>query len=137
MAKLNGYYAVAVTKEGTGIYQKRYCYAIFDDGNVYKPGDQILVSGSNKNILIIEDILTPEEANKIAPKDITAEVICKVDISAYTQRTEDRKQSEELKKKMDAIIKKMDSTKKYEMYATENPELQKLLEKYKSLGNNL
>ena len=80
MAKLEGYKAVAVTKEGR--YGKKYSYAIYDDGEVYKAGDKIVVSGSNKDILTIEEILTPEECNI----NITAEVICKVDTSAYDKR---------------------------------------------------
>lgn len=34
---------------------------------------------------------------------------------------------------MDAVIKQMDVTKKYEMYAAENPELATLLDQYKEL----
>ncbi|MFQ8987495.1 MAG: hypothetical protein ACLR6T_02230, partial [Intestinibacter sp.] len=34
MAKLEGYYAVAGTKEGC--YGKKYFYAIYDDGETYK-----------------------------------------------------------------------------------------------------
>lgn len=137
MAKLTGYYAVAVTEEGTGCCQKKYYYAIFNDGNTYKPGDQILVSGVNKDILTIEAILTPEEAKEVCKKDITAEVICKVDTTAYIQRVDNRKQAEKIKKEMDTVIKQMDATKKYEMYAAENPELQELLNQYKSIGGNL
>ena len=43
MAKLTGYYAVAVIEEGTGCWKKDYYYAIFNDGNTYKAGDQVLV----------------------------------------------------------------------------------------------
>lgn len=80
MAKLEGYKAVAVTKEGC--YEKKYFYAVYDDGKVYVAGDKIVVSGANKGILTIEAILTPEECDK----NITAEVICKVDTSAYDKR---------------------------------------------------
>ena len=38
-----------------------------------------------------------------------------------------------MKKKMDAMIKKMDETNKYEMYAERNPELKELLGAYKEL----
>lgn len=66
MAKLEGYYAVAVTEEGTGYYgmTKDYYYAIFNDGNTYAIGDNILVSGVNKNVLTIKNIITPEEAKE-------------------------------------------------------------------------
>ncbi len=133
MAKLTGYYAVAVIEEGTGYCKKDYYYAVFDDGNTYKAGDQVLVSGYNKDVLTIKEILTVPEAKEKGRKDITAEIICRVDTSAYDQRVENRKKAEKLKKDMDAVIKQMDVTKKYEMYATENPELAALLDQYKEL----
>lgn len=133
MAKLTGYYAVAVIEEGTGYCKKDYYYAVFDDGNTYKAGDQVLVSDCNKDVLTIKEILTVPEAKEKGRKDITAEIICRVDTSAYDQRVENRKKAEKLKKDMDAVIKQMDVTKKYEIYATENPELAALLDQYKEL----
>lgn len=134
MAKLEGYKAVAVTKEGC--YEKKYFYAVYDDGKVYVVGDKIVVSGANKGILTIEAILTPEECDK----NITAEVICKVDTSAYDKRVEERKEKAErkkeadkIKKQMDKMITEMDQTKRYEMYANDNPELAEKLKAYKEL----
>ena len=134
MAKLEGYKAVAVTKEGC--YGKKYYYAIYSDGETYKVGDKIVVSGVNKDILTIEEILTPEECNV----NITAEVICKVDTSAYDKRVEERKEKAErkkeadkIKKQMDKMITEMDQTKRYEMYANDNPELAEKLKVYKEL----
>lgn len=135
MAKLTGYYAVAVAviEEVTCCCKKDYYYAVFDDGNTYKAGDQVLVSGCNKDVLTIKEILTVPEAEVKYNKNITAEIICRVDTSAYDQRIENRKKAEKLKKDMDAVIKQMDVTKKYEMYAAENPELAALLDQYKEL----
>lgn len=134
MAKLEGYKAVAVTKEG--YYEKKYFYAVYDDGKVYVAGDKIVVSGANKDILTIEEILTPDECNV----NVTAEVICKVDTSAYDKRVEERKEKAErkkeadkIKKQMDKMITKMDQTKRYEMYASDNPELAEKLKAYKEL----
>lgn len=134
MAKLEGYYAVAGTKEGC--YGKKYFYAIYDDGETYKAGDKIVVSGANKDILTIEEILTPDECNT----NITAEVICKVDTSVYDKRMEERKEKAErkkeadkIKKQMDKMITEMDQTKRYEMYANDNPELAEKLKVYKEL----
>ena len=134
MAKLEGYYAVAGTKEGC--YGKKYFYAIYDDGETYKAGDKIVVSGANKDILTIEEILTPDECNT----NITAEVICKVDTSAYDKRVEERKEKAErkkeaykIKKQMDYMITEMDQTKRYELYASNNPELAEKLKAYKEL----
>ena len=143
MAKLEGYKAVAVIEEETVYYYgttKDYHYAIFDDGNTYKIGDKILVSGTNKSILKIKNIITPEEAKEEGRKDITAEVICKIDTSAYDKRVEERKENakrkkeaDKIKKQMDKIIAEMDQTKRYEMYASDNPELAEKLKVYKEL----
>lgn len=134
MAKLEGYKAVAVTKEGC--YGKKYYYAIYSDGETYKVGDKIVVSGINKDILTIEEIITPEECNV----NITAEVICKVDTLAYDKRVEERKykaerkkEADKIKKQMDKMIAEMDQTKRYEMYANDNPELAEKLKVYKEL----
>lgn len=97
MAKLEGYKAIAVTKEGC--YGKKYFYAIYDDGKVYVAGDEIVVSGANNGVLTIEEIITPDECNR----NITAEVICKVDTSAYDKRVEERKEKAERKKEADKI----------------------------------
>ena len=134
MAKLEGYKAVAVTKEGC--YGKKYYYAIYSDGETYKVGDKIVVSGINKDIITIEEIITPEECNV----NITAEVICKVDTLAYDKRVEERKykaerkkEADKIKKQMDKMITEMDQTKRYEMYANDNPELAEKLKVYKEL----
>lgn len=134
MAKLEGYKAIAVTKEG--YYGKKYFYAIYDDGKVYVAGDEIVVSGANNGVLTIEEIITPDECNR----NITAEVICKVDTSAYDKRVEERKEKAErkkeadkIKKQMDKMITEMDQTKRYEMYANDNPELAEKLKAYKEL----
>ena len=133
MAKLEGYKAVAITKEGC---YKEYSYAIYSDGETYKAGDKIVVSGANNGVLTIEKILTPDECNV----NITAEVICKVDTSAYDKRVEERKEkakrkkeADKIKKQMDKMIEEMDQTNRYEMYASDNPELAEKLKMYKEL----
>lgn len=126
--KLTGYSAVAVIRQ---CYSK-YHFAIYDDGNVYNPGDKVLVSGNNC-VQTIDSIISPEEAAKIYNKNITAEVICKIDTTAYDERVVKRKEAEKLKKEMDKIIKEIDETKRYEMYISESPELKDMYEKYKKL----
>lgn len=128
MAKLTGYNKVAVVKIGCANYH----FAIYNDCFDYQPGDNVLVSG-NKQVQVIDDIISPEEAAQRFSKDITAEVICKIDTSAYDERENKRKMADEIKKKMDAIIEKMKETNKYEMYAERNPDLKNLLNSYKEL----
>ncbi|SCI22572.1 Uncharacterised protein [uncultured Eubacterium sp.] len=144
MAKLEGYYAVAEIEEGC--CGMKYFYAIYDDGEIYKTGDKVLVSGANRDILTITDILAPDECS-ICP---TAEVICKIDTSVYDKRVKERKekakrkkeadkikkQMDKIKKQMDKMIEEMNQTNRYEMYASDNPELAEKLKAYKELINN-
>lgn len=131
MSKLTGYKQVAAIKMGGSIYY----YAIFDDGRVYYPGDKVIVSGAaSGTVHTISEIIDVEEASiKMGKKNIIAEVIGYVDTSAYDNRMAKRKEAEDLKKKMDHIIKEMDENNRYEMYAERNPELKQMLEIYKKL----
>ena len=132
MSKLTGYKAVAVIKQGYAF--KHYHFAIYDDGFDYQPGDKVILSNSN-DIWTIDEIITPEEATARYNKNITAEVVCKVDTNSYDKRVQKRKAIEKLKRDMDKKIKEMDESKKYEMYAAENPDLKNILEAYKALVN--
>lgn len=131
MAKLTGYKQVAAIKQGYSTYY----YAIYDDGRKYYPGDKVLVSGrANGVVQTISELIDPEEAaNRMGKKNITAEIIAYVDTSAYEERVSKRKEADELKKKMDQVIKEMDENNKYEMYAERNPELRAMLDTYKKL----
>ena len=132
MSKLTGYKAVAVIKHGYAF--KHYHFAIYDDGFDYQPGEKVILSNSN-DIWTINEIITPEEATARYNKNITAEVVCKVDTNSYEKRVQKRKAIEKLKRDMDKKIKEMDESKKYEMYAAENPDLKNMLEAYKTLVN--
>ena len=132
MSKLTGYKAVAVIKQGYAF--KHYHFAIYDDGFDYQPGDKVILSNSN-DIWTINEIITPEEATARYNKNITAEVVCKVDTNSYEKRVQKRKAIEKLKRDMDKKIKEMDESKKYEMYAAESPDLKNMLEAYKALVN--
>ena len=131
-AKLTGYKQVAAIKQGYSTYY----YAIYDDGRKYYPGDSVIVSGAASGMVqTISEIIDPEEAaSRMGNKSITAEVIAYVDTSAYEERVAKRKEAAELKKKMDQVIKQMDESNKYEMYAERNPKLKEMLEAYKKLS---
>lgn len=130
-SKLTGYKQVAAIRQGYGTYY----YAIYDDGRKYYPGDKVIVSGTaSDKIHTITEVIDPEEAaNRMGNKNITAEIVAYVDMSAYEERVEKRKAAEKLKKTMDKVIKEMDESSKYEMYAERNPELKEMLDTYKKL----
>ena len=85
MAALTGYKAVAVIEQGTGCCKRDYHFAIYEDGTDYKPGDMVKVSNGN-GFDVIKEIITPEEAHERFKKNITAEIICKVDTTAFDER---------------------------------------------------
>lgn len=136
MAKLTGYQSVAVVELGSGYSKKDYYFAIYEDGTKYAVGDTVYVSGNGSDrIVTIKDFVTPDFIEENIPKGITAEVICKINTAAYEYRVMQREEAAKLRKEMDKVIKEMDETKKYEMYAAENPALRELLERYNELEN--
>lgn len=128
MNKLTGYNKVAVIE----ISGKEYFHALYDeDINV---GDQVLVSGSmDKKFFEVKEIILSGELKERYSKDITSEVISKVDTSAYDKRVKNRIKAAELRKEMDKKIAEMDELNKYTMYAERNPELAKMLAEYNTL----
>lgn len=128
MAKLEGYSKVAVIKYGN----YPYYFAIYDDGNDYQVGDMVVLSGSSTPTKIVE-IITPEDTDNRFSKNITAEVIGKVDISAYEKRVEQRKQKEKLKKELDKRKKEIQKKLDDEYYASKDEIYAEMLKLYESL----
>lgn len=128
--KLTGYKNVAVIQtDGCGY---NYNFAIYDDGVDYCPGDKVMVSGNDK-IQTIKEVITPEEAKERFCGDITAEVIGRIDATAYYKRIKKRKEAKRIKDEMDKKVREMDELLKYEMYAKQSPEFLSLLNQYKEL----
>ena len=117
--KLEGFSRVAVLKFGASY---PYYFALYDDGTDYKIGDMDVVSGSSSPS-VITDILTAEEA----------EVIGRVDTTAYDRRVAMRKEKEALKKEMakrrGEIQKKLGD----EYYASKDPEYAEMLKRYEEM----
>lgn len=131
MAKLTGFSKVASVTFPRG-YCGTFYFALYEDG--YVPGDKVVVSGTGYGqIAEIKEIITSEEAAERWKKNITEEVICKIDTSSYDRRVENRKAAEQLKREMDKMIKQMEETDKYEMFAERNQELADMLDKYREL----
>ena len=129
MAKLEGFSKVAVIKFG-GNYP--YHFAIYDDGTDYQVGDYVVVSANSPNAKI-DEIISVEEAAKRSNKNITAEVIGRVDVSAYEKRVELRKEKEKLKKELDKRKKEIQKKLDDEYYASKDETYAKMLRQYDSL----
>lgn len=126
--KLTGYNKVAVIEIGGTDYH----FALYDDD--IQVGDWVLVTGNcNARLLMVKEVITKDEAKERFNKDITEEVICKVDLSAYDTRVENRKRAEKLRKEMDKRIAEMAEINKYAMYAEKDDKLAKMLAEYREL----
>ncbi|WP_346961391.1 hypothetical protein [Clostridium sp.] len=133
MKGLMGFKKVAVI-EVNKTNNINYHYALYDEN--IKLGDKVLVTGcAAGKIVAIKEIISKEEAQEIFSKNISQEVICKVDLEPYKKRVEDRKCAAEILKKMDEKIKEMDEINKYIIYAEKNEDIKRMLEKYIELIN--
>lgn len=131
MAKLEGFKKVAVINYlGSCV---NYHYAIFEDGIDYQVGDTVVTSTNNYTVATIKEIISVEEATTRMNRNITAEVIGKVDITAYQKRVEQRKEKEKLKKEMDKRKKEIQKKLDDEYYASKDEEYAEMLKKYESM----
>ena len=129
MAKLEGFSKVAIIKFG-GNYP--YHFAIYDDGVDYQVGDMVVLTG-NSELAKIDEIIDVMEANIRCNKNITAEVIGRVDTAAYDKRVEQRKEKEKLKKEMDKRKKELQKKLDDEYYASKDETYAEMLRQYESL----
>lgn len=107
----------------------QYSYALYDP--TICVSDIVVVKTGHHGFALAKVI-------EIAPESATAvqfgrEIVSKVDFSAYTARQEKAKQLKELKQKMDAKVKVLQSTALYELLAEKDPELASMLTAYKEL----
>ena len=82
---------------------------------------------------IIKEIISISEANSRFSKNITAEVIGKVDTTAYDKRVEQRKEKEKLKKELDKRKKEIQKKLDDEYYESKEETNEEMLRQYESL----
>ena len=81
----------------------------------------------------IKEIVDLEEATKRFSKNITAEIIGRVDTTAYDKRVEQRKEKEKLKKELDKRKKEIQKKLDDEYYASKDETYAEMLRQYESL----
>lgn len=107
---LTGFKRVAIIDFGG--YNNRYAYALYDDS--IEVGDTVVVTGKAEGqLLTVTEIINATDTSV----NITAEVIAKVDMSAYNKRVENRKRKAELMRRMDKAIAENSEIDKYAEYA--------------------
>ena len=107
MAKLTGFKKIAEISFGGS---RKYDYALYDDD--VKVGDKVLVTGAICEVTGVVDVTETTNTDHI-----TAEVIAKVDMSAYDKRVADRNRKAELMRQMDKKIAEAKEVDKYREYA--------------------
>lgn len=130
MAKLEGFSKVAVINYGG---YSDYHYAVYEDGTDYQVGDTVVTSTNGYTVAKIKEIVSLEEATKRFNKNITAEIIGRVDTTAYDKRVGQRKEKEKLKKEMDKRKKEIQKKLDDEYYASKDETYAEMLRQYESL----
>lgn len=129
MAKLEGFSKVAVVNYGG---YSDYHFAIYEDGVDYQVGDMVVVSNGSTPAKI-KEIIDVNEATARFNKNITAEIIGRVDTTAYDKRVEQRKEKEKIKKEMDKRKKELQKKLDDEYYASKDDVYAEMLRKYESM----
>lgn len=126
---MEGNYRIADVQfiEGTN-KNEVYAYACFDE-DVWV--DDICVVKSAKHGFGLAKVV------RLRPKtdeEITREIVCKADFSAYDARVANRKKQAELKKQMADRASKLQELSMYELLAKSDPEMAELLKSYKEIS---
>lgn len=129
---LSGNYNVVMVNFITG-YNTNKEYAFAGYGNVGMPGDYCLVDSNGQyQVAKIVKIVPKSEYTGTA---VTKEVICGLDFSAYYERKAARKKRNQIKNKMDNLVRENQELVLYQMLAEKNPEMAEMLAQYKSLAD--
>lgn len=138
MNKIIGNYRVAKVRflQGSNTHNT-YNYALFD--NEIQQYDNCVVKSANHGlgIAVIEEII--DDVDNISVTDNYGnirEIVCKIDMSAFNKRIDDRLRASQLKKEMDKKVKELQGLALYKMMAESSPELKAMLSEYEKLVNN-
>lgn len=128
---VKGNFRVAVVKFVQGYnMNKEYGFALFDEDVVV--GDYVLCDSSNGyGVAEVVNIKTQTEYGS----DVTKEIICKCDFTAYNNRKVVREQRKALKAQMDKMVADNQELILYRAVAEKNSEMAALLSQYMSLGD--
>lgn len=129
---ITGNYKIAMVKfvKGTNT-TKGYAFALFDDSVCVD--DLVLCDTENGyNVAKVTEIISKDDYEGC---NVTKEIVCKVDFTAFEQRKENRAKATKLKGEMDKKMKEMQELTLYEMMAEKSPELAEMLKQYKTLMN--
>lgn len=126
---LEGYVIASVKFLDGSNHGTLYSYALYDPS--ISVGDIVVVKTGHHGFVLAEVAeIAPEVASAV---QFGREIVTKVDFTAFDARKAKAKRLKELKQKMDAKVKELQTTALYEMLAEKDPELGALLADYKAL----
>jgi len=111
---------------------KRYAFKAYEEIT----SDLILVDTCcGFQVAKVVEVLSVEEYKEHYKADVQKEMVCNINICAYTDRQYKKKRIKELKKQMDSMITQFAEIEKYQYFANanKNPEFNGLFEEYKSI----
>lgn len=107
---------------------KLYRFALFDDD--VTEGDCVVCD--TQNGYCVAEVVSIISADSYG-KNVTKEIVSKIDFSEFKRRKEIRAKKAELKKKLDKAVKENQDIFLYETVAKSNSVVAELLEQYKAL----
>lgn len=131
MAKINNYHNIAeIQFLKDDVAFRTFEYANFDPD--LQVGDLCVVQSASHGMGLAE-VVNIKPRPELG-KELSREIVAKVDTSEYTARVEQRKKAAELKVKMQERAKQLQDIVLYQTLAKEDPEMAELLEKFKALN---
>lgn len=136
---MTGNFKVAGVKFLSGYNtEKEYDFALYDED--VKIGDTVVCDTVNGFTLGIVSSITSNITNINATESrlnrlnkVTKEIVCKVDMSAFQTRKENRAKVSKLKNMMEKRVKELQDVTLFEMMAEKDDSLKTMLDEYKSL----
>lgn len=125
---MKGNFKVAVVRFIYTKADKYYSFALYDD---FKIGDTVLCKVNHMSQYEIGEIIDIKNKEDFSG-GVSSEIICSVNLAKYNERVERRKRKDQLRDKMNKMIKDGKEL-LYEALAKDNTEMKALLDEYKSI----
>ncbi len=110
---------------------KVYNFALFDKNVMV--GDTVVCDTVNG--FTMGDVVKIFDKDELDTSKVSKEIVCKVDMTAFQARKENRDKAAKLKNLMKKRVKELQDTTLFEMMAEKDDSLKTMLDEYKSLMN--
>lgn len=130
MQNITGYFNIVKIQYLDNATTSRHIYANFDPS--LKKGDLCVVASAHHGLGLakVVDVINDTDPRNV---QVSREIVAKVDTQDYDYRIKVRKDTAELKAKMQERAKQLQDIALYQMLADNDPEMQELLNRYQAL----